>query len=73
MKKNYIQQYKDEKEEGELLKLKAEAAIREEEENERKKRERAMKNAEDIKKINDDNKRLKQIQHERELEEEAKI
>ena len=32
-----------------------------------------MKNAEDVKKINEENKRLKQIQHERELEEEAKI
>ena len=39
-------------EEGELLKIKAEAAIRKEEEEERERRAREMKNSEDIRKIN---------------------
>lgn len=47
--------------EGELLKIKAEQAIIEEEEAEREKRNRAMKNNIELNRINEDNKRLKEI------------
>ena len=53
--KQYIQQYKDEMEEGKLLKMKAEAALREEEEKEREKRARNPQNRTDIDTINQNN------------------
>lgn len=49
-------------EEGKLLKMKAEAAIQEEEEKERQRRERNMQNTLEIKQINNENKRLKQME-----------
>lgn len=42
MKKNFIQKIKDDMEEGELMKLKAKAAIEEEEQAEKRKRQKAM-------------------------------
>ena len=62
MIKQYVNQYKDEMEEGKLLKMKAEAALREEEEKEREKRARNMQNRKDINTINLNNKELKEIQ-----------
>jgi hypothetical protein len=48
-------------EEGELLKLKAEAHIREEEEKEKERRAKNMQNRKDINSINEKNKELKAI------------
>ena len=49
-------------EEGKLLKMKAEAALREEEEKEKDRRARNMQNRRDIDGINQNNKELKEIQ-----------
>lgn len=46
-------------EEGELLKLKAEAHIREEEEKEKQRRAKNMQNRKDVNIINEQNKQLK--------------
>ena len=48
------------------MKLKAKAAIEEEEEKEKQKRVKAMKNNEDIKVINEDNRKLKEKEIQRE-------
>lgn len=49
-------------EEGELLRLKAEAAIREQEEKEKQRRAKNMLNRKDIDLINDKNKELKAVE-----------
>jgi hypothetical protein len=59
--KQYVNKYKEEMEEGELLKLKAEAAIREEEEKEKERRAKNMQNRKEIDILNDKNKELRAI------------
>ena len=71
--KEYVNKYKEEMEEGKLLKMKAEAHIREEEEKERERRARNMQNQRDIKVINAHNKDLKADEAQKEREEEARI
>ena len=65
VKKKYINEYKEEMEEGELLRLKAEEAIREEEQKERERRAKNEQNRRDIEEINSKNKELKVIQLEK--------
>lgn len=60
-------------EEGELLKMKAEEAIREEEQKERERRERNLLNRKEINQLNEKNKELRAIQLQKEKEEEARI
>ena len=59
VKRKYINEYKEEMEEGELLKMRAEAALREEEQAERERRARNEQNRRDIEEINSKNKELK--------------
>lgn len=60
-------------EEGELVRLKAEAAIRSEEEKQKQIRAKNMQNREDILQINEKNKELKAREEEKMREEERKI
>jgi len=46
--KQYVNNYKEEMEEGELLRLKAEAAIQQEEQKERERRAKNMQNRLDV-------------------------
>jgi hypothetical protein len=73
VKKQYINLYKEDMEEGELLRLKAEEAIRQEEEKERERRDRNLQNRREINEINEKNKELRAIELQKEKEEESRI
>ena len=60
-------------EEGELLRMKAQAAIQEEENKEKARRDKAYKLNEDIKDINVQNREIKNKQLQKEREEEERI
>lgn len=72
MVNQYVNQYKEGMEEGELLKLKAQAHIREEEEKEKERRARNMQNRQDINTINEKNMELRAKEAQKELTEEGK-
>lgn len=60
-------------EQGELLRLKAEAAIREQEEKEKQRRAKNMLNRKEIDVINEKNKEIKAIETQKERQQQAKI
>ena len=73
LKKTLIGKMRDEMEEGELLKYKAEIDMEEEREKERERREREVNLKIESNKINESNKALRQKQLDKEREEEARV